>query len=574
MRIKKYSFIFLIVLIAMLLLPIKVSANTIHDISIDVILDENGNATIREWWSGEFPDGTENYIVMKNLLGAELKDFKVSSVMYDGEFTEKTPWDIDKSRKDKQYKYGIVKKSDGYELCWGTGGFDGVVPFSVEYKLDNFVKRYEDGYTGFNWQFVSFDMSPAPKHVSIRIQRDGGFNQEDTKIWGYGFEGEVIIQDNMIVGDTTGPFNSNNYVTILMQTPEDYFNIFEEYPKTFSEVKDLAMEGSDYYTSETTSTTISPEDLPGVLIEIFFSVIFVFLIPIIPIGLFIFLIVYVIKMSMIKNLPNVKKDHIDYYRDIPFDNNMELGFLATYFLNNTQEYDNMISAYLLKWVKCGYLEVVKGTIKGKQKTGLKLLINDINDNSSFFEQELFMVLRRAAGKDSILIDTEFNTWAGENSSYLGGVLNNILKDSQKLFEDRGYLEVKKGLIAKRTITPEGRVEIEKLIGFKKYLLDYSLLSEREVVDVKLWEDYLVWATLFGIADKVEKQLNIVDPTYFSNVGYRTHEIGKISRNIGSAGANGYSTAVASSRSSGGGGSSSSGGGGGGSGGGGGGGGSR
>ena len=38
------------------------------------------------------------------------------------------------------------------------------------------------------------------------------------------------------------------------------------------------------------------------------------------------------------------------------------------------------------------------------------------------------------------------------------------------------------------------------------MIDFSLLDEKEVPELVLWEKYLVYATAFGIADKVIKQL--------------------------------------------------------------------
>ena len=48
-------------------------------------------------------------------------------------------------------------------------------------------------------------------------------------------------------------------------------------------------------------------------------------------------------------------------------------------------------------------------------------------------------------------------------------------------------------------------EVKKIIGFKKFLLDYSLINEREGIEVELWDQYLIIAEVLGIADKVEKQ---------------------------------------------------------------------
>ena len=56
-------------------------------------------------------------------------------------------------------------------------------------------------------------------------------------------------------------------------------------------------------------------------------------------------------------------------------------------------------------------------------------------------------------------------------------------------------------------------------GLGKYLKDYSLIKDREVFEVTLWEKFLVFATAFGIADTVLKQMKIAYPeitdTYLS-----------------------------------------------------------
>lgn len=83
-----------------------------------------------------------------------------------------------------------------------------------------------------------------------------------------------------------------------------------------------------------------------------------------------------------------------------------------------------------------------------------------------------------------------------------------------------------GKIAKksRNLTQKGANEQEAWEGLKRYMEDFSLLNEREVPDLILWEKYLVYATVFGIADKVLAQLKIkypqlADESYMINNGY-------------------------------------------------------
>jgi len=74
------------------------------------------------------------------------------------------------------------------------------------------------------------------------------------------------------------------------------------------------------------------------------------------------------------------------------------------------------------------------------------------------------------------------------------------------------------------LTQKGRNEQEMWKGLKRYMENFSLLNEREVPELVLWEKYLVYATAFGIADKVLKQLKIKypelnDENFMLNNGY-------------------------------------------------------
>ena len=61
------------------------------------------------------------------------------------------------------------------------------------------------------------------------------------------------------------------------------------------------------------------------------------------------------------------------------------------------------------------------------------------------------------------------------------------------------------------LTAKGKEELAEVMGLKKYLEDFSLISEREISESIIWQDYMVYATLFGIADKVIKQFEKVYP---------------------------------------------------------------
>ena len=106
----------------------------------------------------------------------------------------------------------------------------------------------------------------------------------------------------------------------------------------------------------------------------------------------------------------------------------------------------------------------------------------------------------------------------------------------------------------------------ELYGLKKYLEEFSRIDTKEVMEVKLWDEYLMFAYLFGIADKVAKQFKdmypeIIEQMQEQNFDYDTLIfVNHISMRSVSAASS--ARAAAESYSSGGGGFSSGGGGGG------------
>ena len=70
-----------------------------------------------------------------------------------------------------------------------------------------------------------------------------------------------------------------------------------------------------------------------------------------------------------------------------------------------------------------------------------------------------------------------------------------------------------GMVAGRVnvLSQKGVDEKEQWKAFKKYMEEFSLLKDKEIPALILWEKYLVFATAFGISEKVLKQLKVVYP---------------------------------------------------------------
>ena len=64
------------------------------------------------------------------------------------------------------------------------------------------------------------------------------------------------------------------------------------------------------------------------------------------------------------------------------------------------------------------------------------------------------------------------------------------------------------------LTEKGYIENQQWKGLAKFLENFSTLDEATVPDLALWEKYLVFATAFGIAEKVIEQMKAKYPNVF------------------------------------------------------------
>lgn len=54
-------------------------------------------------------------------------------------------------------------------------------------------------------------------------------------------------------------------------------------------------------------------------------------------------------------------------------------------------------------------------------------------------------------------------------------------------------------------TEKGYELYTKIVGLKNYIKDYSNLSESELKEITIWEDYLIYAIIFNNTSKLTKE---------------------------------------------------------------------
>lgn len=68
-------------------------------------------------------------------------------------------------------------------------------------------------------------------------------------------------------------------------------------------------------------------------------------------------------------------------------------------------------------------------------------------------------------------------------------------------------------------TEKGKQEYSKWLAHKRFLKDFSMLDERELPEIELWEKYLVTATILGCADKVQSKMKMYINNYDTSTNY-------------------------------------------------------
>lgn len=554
-----------IILLLLLFVPfITVKANTISDIKMDIYVDQDGNATITETWDAYVSQGTEGYHPYFNLGNSTIE---VISASMDGEsYTIDEYWDINRSLSEKAYKTGIYKTGDEVDVCYGITKY-GQHNYEIKYKINKFVANLEDSDMIY-WTLLPYDFSVEPRNVSIKIYSD--FKYEDTlDVWGYGKKGApCYVYDGVIEMTTDGKtLSKNEYMTILVKFPKDTFNKNNVLNENFDYYQKQAEKGAKKYKENKIAEVLA-----------------IILGMIISMGPMI--LVIVLSAVLGKNSGNnyynkckfgpagnrVRKD-VPNFREIPCNKDIIRAYWVAYHYNLDKKKENFLGAVLLKWIKNDNVRVERIDKKGvfTTKSEANIIFNK-KPNSNEMEDKLYdwMV---TASKDGKLEKNEFSAWCKSNYSKILNWFKDVLEYESKMLVNEGKATTTTGgfltYVTKYLVDDSMMEEAEQMAGLKKFFKEFTKINEKEPIDVKLWDEYLMYAQIFGMADEVAEQFKKLYPEVIEAMNTQNFDYSDLvfirtlsNTGISTAAAKSAAVARASSYSGGGGGFSSGGGGGG------------
>lgn len=520
---KKIILILLLVFCFVSPVNVKAASASVQDMKINTILDDNGNAHITETWKMSVEEGTEVYKIMENMGNKQIKNLEVRDDR-NIEYKNIGNWDVDASMEEKSNKCGLVVDGDHYELCFGISEY-GNRTYTFEYDVTHFVEQY-NGSQGFNFAFFS-DMELDIDNVRITIEYPNySFDENNSSIYAYGYKGYVVYNSGKVVlGTDESLYYGSNKMQILMNIDDGTFQNLTTTNKTFDEILNEANENSDYdeeYVDDYDNYYYYndyDDDSEFIVVGLIIGIVVLG-------GAMIALYSYFTRSTNEYEDGSVYYVPVnnDEYKSIPCRNDLFrfYYFALTAGLINEEDRGGLISAILLKWIRDGKLKMEKRKEKGffGYKDGFSIDLNNEIEVDNDLERRLLKYFIKAAKSNRILEANEFENWCRKHYDKLENWFKDVEDHVTYDLEEEGLMwseeSSRKVLFFNVSYTINKyslkyRDELEKVIGFCNYLDKLSL--NKNEVNTKILEDYLMYASILNISNDIEKKLGEMYPDF-------------------------------------------------------------
>ncbi len=572
---KKRIVYFIIIIASMLIFakPVQASSSDLflNHLDFQAQINDDGSMNVIEKWDIEIEDTNTLY-----------KTFKIDKTKYSNirnvEVREVTNGNNRIFSKQNQWAYHMPKRSyfggmnqdNQFEIAWGVGldNDTATKTYVISYQVEDAVAKYND-YAELYWQFVGEDFEIDAQNITGTILLPGNtVDTEEIKVWGHteDLNGEIYTTDTDRIEFSIDGFRAGRYVEIRTLFPTELL-LSSGRTRNIERLNEVIQEETQW-ANQANNRRKRKQKSEAILIGT---------LNIMGIVGAIFSIMSIIKNS--KKIVTIKKlkpsQEIKYFREIPREDStpaQALSLLSKQIrVNNSNYLGRIFSATLLDLSLNNIIEFVAN---GKTITIKIIKENPIELEKRKEEKAIFEFLEKACQKNNGQITVK------ELEKYIKRSQDKVLKLGEKinkyteqaLYEKElankenveekirittniiglvviiplmliifpiliggglakvagillfGIVAVLQLIVSSifsskiNTLTQQGLDEHSQWKGLKNYMEDFSMLDKREVPEIVIWEKFLVYATVFGIADKVLKQLKIVYPNISEELG--------------------------------------------------------
>jgi uncharacterized membrane protein YgcG len=484
-----------------LLLALIVSVTTLfaqsklHDLDIRVVLSKNGDARITETRQMTITsEGTECYIGLGNMSPSVIENLTVSDET-GRQYENIGKWKVDRSRSDKAGRCGIVEKNGGYELCWGLGD-SGERTYETSYTITGLVRGYSDA-DALRHVFLDKTVNPKPEHAKVTIESADAqlaFTPDNCGLWGFRFKGDMRFENGKMIAETTETMDSEAALYIMAKFLKGMLNpTVQDTDDTFEHKKQLAFEGSDY------GDAIEEQGFFSSVLDIIIAIVILICSGLGLLGLWLLFKKWYAGFKRKKHEQWTQT--VDYFKSIPLGGNLQQAndMLNAFNYGKEPDYKRVVSATVLQLINEGAFAVQPMmTDTGEMQNRFMVKDMPLDKDLSPLAYKMHDIFEKAAGDNHVLDPKELESFMDD-------------KNNRKLI--RSFIDL---LCTKRDVAyyKNKKDEMNEVYGFKRFLNDFTLMNERNLTETKLWRDYIVWATLFGNAEHVTKDMKAINPEFF------------------------------------------------------------
>lgn len=541
----------------------------LNNLDFNAQINQDGSMNVTETWDisvsetntlfKTFKTDKSKYSSITNVRvseitgGTEKKFTEVNSLMY---------------HVTKDCYYGLTNSDGNFEIAWGVGLDDSraTKKYKISYKVDDAVAKYQDSAELY-WQFVGSDFEiDCEKITGTILLPQNATTKEDIKVWGHTerLNGEIYATDLNKIEFEVNDFISGRYIEVRTLFPT---SMIYSSNRTYSKNRiDDVISEETVWANEANARRQKAEGIRKVATTIF-------MISIVIVDFFLLKKTMEVRKEAASKEKIKPTQELEYFRELPRENATPAQSIYVYNEKldsvSTKQMGNIFSATLLDLCLKKYIEFVENP-NDKKDIIIKILIRTADASLEETEKTIHTyILRASKGSEEVTIK-EMEKYMKEHASGLMKLKSSIENSCVKELENKelydgeaakekndynassildfvmilvicfilvgvspfllAYINLKILLIGIASLlilfafrgftwknyakkinvyTQKGIDEKQMWRGLKKYMEDFSMLDKREIPEIAIWEHFLVYATAFGIADKVIKQLKAV-----------------------------------------------------------------
>ena len=478
----------------------------------------------------------------------------------------------------KNCYYGMINKDGNFEIAWGVGldNSKATRKYMIQYKVEDAIAKYND-YSELYWQFVGNDFEIDSSKVTgkIRLPQKAS-NKDEIKVWGHteDLNGEIYVTTEDIIEFEINNYRSGRFIEIRSLFPTNLiYSSNRTYNKT---ILDSVIEEETKWAEEANAKRLKmqrKQKYASIGVSVLYCLLSLINLKntkksfekaktIIPYK-------KTINVEYFREIPRSNSTPAQAVMILKKSLNMlapnEIGpiFSATLLdLNLKKCIEFEVSPTDKKDIKIKILKRYKEDLETSEKLILDFIINLAKEQDEITVKELRKYMKKEPTKISELKENIEESSANEIKnmklydeerakeklkyelkpvafiifSVMLVIMTSIPMANNAMIYNKSALKyiilgvvlvaltaiinlIAVGKVAKKLqpFTDEGINESEQWKGLKKFMENFSMLDKREIPELALWEHYLVYATAFGIADKVIKQLKIVYKDLYDNM---------------------------------------------------------